>query len=232
MPLRDPIDPTTLHSTGRRARFGMRNPKQNMLGAFENAETMKWASDTHNRKWGLKETPANLQEINLKSAGARVVRVFERDGKTGRQGKPLEGVHSVSIAGKEVPVVDGEIVILDSGLGNEILQKSRDEAKALDDFIATCLSGGSDYIYWSHPKMYAEMKEARCLPSDLAAMVPSSQDTADKVWLFGRIARRFLNTVVWSGKRPNVGSTHESKSSKQPPHREVSEGRPVVAGGV
>jgi len=80
--------------------------------------------------------------------------------------------------------------------------------------------------------MYAEMKEARCLPSDLAAMVPSSQDTADKVWLFGRLCRKWLNTVIWSGKQPNVGSTHESKSSKQPPHGEVSEGRPVVAGGV
>jgi len=148
MPARgaDPIDPTTLHSTGRRARFGMRNPKKNMLGAFQNAETMKWASDAHYRKFGLESTPANLQELNQKSAGARVVRVFERDGSSGRTGNQLRGVHSISIAGKEVPCVDGELVILDSSLGNEILQKSRDEAKALDNFISTNLAGGSDYI--------------------------------------------------------------------------------------
>jgi len=232
MPLRDPIDPTTLHSTGRRARFGMRNPKQNMLGAFQNAETMRWRSDQHYRKFGLKETPANLQEINLKSAGARVVRVFERDGKTGRQGKPLEGVHSISIAGKEVPILNGEVCILDSAMGEELLQKSRDEAKNLDNFITTNLSGGSDYIYWTQPQMYAEMKEAGCLPDQMAALCPSSDSTADKVWLFSRICRKFVDTVIWSGKQPNVGSGRESKSSKQPPHGEVSDGRPVVAGGV
>jgi len=226
----DPIDPSTLHSTGRRARFGMRNPKHNMLGAFENTETMKWQSDAWWRKYGLQKTPKNLAEVNATSAGARVIKVHERDPGTGRQGNQLSGTHSISIGGHEVPVVNGELVILDSSLGNDILQSSRQEAKALDEFITTCLAGGDSFIYFSNPAMHAEMKAARCLPSDLAALVPSSQDTADRVWIFGRVARKYLNTIMWSGKQPNVGSAREAKSSKQAPHGEVADGRPVVPG--
>ncbi len=228
MPVRDPIDPTKLHSTGRRGRFGMRDPRRGILPAFENAEQMKWRQDAHWRRFGADHTPQNLEEVNRISAGARTIKVCTRDPKTGRSGDQLQGIHSVTIGGQEVPVENGEIVILDSGLGNEILDQSRAEAKALDDFIATSLAGGDMYIHFSHPAMYAEMKEARVLPSDLAACVPSSQDTADKVWYFGRVCRKYLNTITWSGKAPSVGSTSKSKSSKQDPHGEKADGRAVA----
>jgi len=225
MALRDPVDQATLRPVGRRARFGVKDPRKNILGAFQNTETIKWQTDRHWRKFGLDHTPENLAEMNHLSAGARTIRVHERDPATGKEGKQLKGTHTISIGGHEVPVVDGEIVLLDSQLGNDILQKSRQEGKALDDFINTNLEGGDQYIYFTHPGMYAEMKDAHVLPSELAALVPSSNETANKVWLFSRYCRKYLGTVLWSGAEPSVGHTKydkHDKISKQPTHASVA----------
>jgi len=212
--LADPVDQTTLRPVGRRARFGMKDPRKNILGAFQNEQTMKWQTDKHWRKFGLDHAPENLGDMNRLSAGARTIRVHERDPATGREGTKLTGTHKISIGGLEVPVVDGEIVLLDSELGNEILQKSKQEGKALDNFINTNLEGGDQYIYFTHPAMYAEMKEKHVLPSDLASLKPSDRDTADRVWMFSRYCRKYLGTVLWSGAEPSVGHTKHDKHDK------------------
>ena len=225
----DPIDARTLHRTGTRNRFGARDPRKAPLGAFLRDPAMKKRADDWSRQFGVESHWKNMDEMMTASAGARVIKVFERDPVTGRAGQQLQGTTTISIGGAEVPVESGECVLLQNRLGSTILDDSRREAKALDDWISTCLAGGDNYILYVAPAMYKQMKESNppCLPSSLASYLPNSDTAQLATFLFGRFCRVHLNRSLWDTHPPGVHS-HETKRSKQSPHGETADQRPVV----
>ena len=75
----------------------------------------------------------------------------------------------------------------------------------------------------------AIQQAAGVLPSQLASMMPSEK-TADFVWLFRRLCRKYLNRTVWQGKPPSTGPVREPKANKVPPHGDVSNSQPHIDG--